>query len=174
VGRIAGAFGLDGGLKVDVLTDFPERFHPGSRLYLRGEPVTVQHARDVAGDRMIVKLREVPDRTEAEALRGATLDIREEDLAPLPEGSYYRFQLVDLEAWTDQGERLGSVTDIIPTGGNDVFVITGSQYGEVLAPNRPEIVEIDLEAKRLTVHIVPGLLPETGSKKPDRPRRTRR
>ncbi len=176
MGRVVGVFGIRGEIKVDLLTDFPERFSPGSRLHMDGVPVTVERSRDAGRDRMIVKLHEIGTRTEAEALeRDVTLDIREDDLTPLPEGAYYRFQLLGLEAYTNEGERLGSVEDVLVTGSNDVLVVRDIDgRPDLLIPNTPDIAHIDIDANRLIVHVIPGLIPEERPPTTARQRRRRR
>ncbi len=157
VGRVAGAFGIHGEIKVDVLTDFPERFVPGSRLFLNGAPVTVAAARSSGVNRFVIRLSEIGDRSEATALRGTTLDIHEDALTPLPDGAHYRFQLEGLTAVSDDGALLGRIEEVIETGGTDVFVIR-SEGREALVPNAEGITEIDISNGRLVVHPIPGLL----------------
>ncbi len=157
VGRVAGAFGVQGEIKVDVLTDFPERFDAGSRLFLNGAPVTVAAARSSGVNRFVIRLKEVNDRVNATALRGSTLDIHEDTLTPLPDGAYYRFQLEGLSAISDDGTLLGRVEEVIETGGTDVFVIR-SEGREALVPNAEGIADVDISNGRLIVHPIPGLL----------------
>lgn len=161
VGRVVGAFGVAGEVKVDLLTDFPDRFAKGSRLFLDGTEVTVEDTRAMDHDRLLVKLSGVGSRAEADSLRGATLEVPETEVRPLPPGSYYRFQLVGLEAWSTEAERLGTVADVFPTGSTDVLVICSEGRAELLVPNVSGIVDIDLEAGRVTIDPIPGLLPES-------------
>jgi 16S rRNA processing protein RimM len=154
---VAGAFGVQGEIKVDVLTDFPERFDPGSRLFLNGAHVTVAAARSSGVNRLVIRLSEIGDRSEATALRGSTLDIHEDALTPLPDGAHYRFQLEGLTAVTDDGTLLGRVEEVIETGGTDVFVIR-LEGREALVPNAEGITEVDIPNGRLVVHPIPGLL----------------
>ncbi|MCY4576768.1 MAG: ribosome maturation factor RimM [Chloroflexi bacterium] len=180
VGRISGPFGIKGELKVEVLTDFPQRFEPGSRLLLAEEPVTVSSARASGPDRLIVQLDEVRSRTQAETIpRGATLDIREEDVIPLPGGAYYRFQLIGLPVVTESdNEPLGTVEDIIETGVNDVLVVRAEGRPETLIPNTDEIATIDLDNAVIRVKPIEGLIPaaepETPQDQPTQQRRRRR
>ncbi len=181
VGRISGPFGVKGELKVEVLTDFPQRFEPGSRLFLTEEPVTVASARVSGMDRLIVQLEEVRSRTKAETIpRGATLDIREEDVIPLPDGSYYRFQLIGLPVVTEtDGESIGTVEDIIETGVNDVLIVRAEGRPETLIPNTDEVVTIDLEKSLIRVKPVEGLIPsaepeQIEDQQPQQRRRRRR
>jgi 16S rRNA processing protein RimM len=164
VGRIVGAHGIRGELKVELLTDFPERFAPGSELLLvspTGEvrPTRVLSSRSHKG-KVLLQIKGVEDRTAAEALRGGLLKIEEDNVAPLPEGRYYHFQLVGLEVFTEFGERLGDVKEVLPTGGNLVLVVHDG-VREVLLPFIDDVVrEVDREAGRITVHLLEGLLPE--------------
>ena len=181
VGRISGPFGIKGELKVEVLTDFPQRFEPGSRLFLEEEPVTVSGARISGRDRLIVQLEEVRSRTEAETIRrGATLDIHEDDVIPLPDGAYYRFQLIGLQVLTEPDRApIGAVEDIIETGVNDVLVVRAAGRPETLIPNTDEIATVDLEAGIILVQPVEGLLPPAEPEQPEeqaqqQPRRRRR
>ena len=167
VGRVAGAFGVHGEIKVDVLTDFPERFDPGSRLFLNGAPVTVATARNSGVNRFVIRLNEIRDRSEAMGLRGATRDIHEDTLTPLPDGEYYRFQLKDLTAVSDDGALLGRVEEVIETGSTDVFVIR-SNGREALVPNAEGIAEVDISNGRLIVHPIPGLLDGLGERPTDK------
>lgn len=162
VGRIAGAFGATGEVKVDLETDNPERFAVGSRLFLKGTPVTVERARESGPERLVVKLSGVDDREHAKELQGVALEVPEDEVPPLPPGSYYRFQILGLETWSDKGAYLGAVEDIFPTGSNDVLVIRAPGRPDLLVPNTTDLTEIDLDAHRLTVRVVPGLLPEGG------------
>lgn len=174
VGRVTGVFGIRGELKIDLLTDFPERFAAGSHLYLNGALVTVERSRDAGRDRMVVKLREINTRTQAEAIvRDTTLDIREDDLMPLPEGKYYRFQLLGLEVWTAEGQRLGAVEDLVVTGSNDVLIVRDDDKKEALIPNTPDIVTIDMDNKRIVVNVVEGLLPKESSENASQSQRRR-
>ena len=180
VGRISGPFGIKGELKVEVLTDFPQRFEPGSRLFLEEKPVTVSGARISGMDRLIVQLDEVRSRTQAETIpRGATLDIREEDVIPLPDGAYYRFQLIGLPVVSEtDDESIGTVEDIIETGVNDVLIVRAEGRPETLIPNTDEVVTIDLEENLIRVKPIEGLLssaePEKSEEQPEQQRRRRR
>lgn len=161
VGVIAKPHGLRGEVVVDVLSDAPERFAPGSALrasLARGgsRQVTVEESRPF-GARLLVRLEGIGTREEAEALHGAELTIGADEVAPLPEGRYYRFQLVGLRVETTRGTHLGEVTDVFATGSNDVIVVRGGT-GEVLIPILPGVVvSVDADGKAMTVAPPPGL-----------------
>ncbi len=159
VGRVAAAHGVRGEVEVEVHTDFPQRFAPGARFLAgeRKEALVVENVRPHK-KRLLIKFETVDDRTRAERLRGEWLYVPIEEAWPLGEDEYYEHQIIGLEVWTDEGEYLGLVDHIIYTGANDVYVVQGPR-GEVLLPAiRDVILDIDLEAERMTVHLLPGLV----------------
>ncbi len=159
VGRIVAPHGVHGEVEVEIHTDFPQRFTPEARFFVgeRKVAMVVERVRPFK-HRLLIKFREVPDRTTAESLRGAWVHIPVEEAWPLEEGEYYEYQIIGLEVWTEEGEYLGVVDHIIYTGANDVYVIQGPR-GEVLIPAIEQVVkEIDLDEERITVHLLPGLV----------------
>jgi len=158
VGRVVGPWGLHGDLKVESLTDFPERFAAGASVCLSGVAYAIERCRWQRG-RVVLKLAGIDSATAAEALRDCLLEVPEEDLRPLGEGEYYHFQILGLEVRTTTGEVLGRVEQIISTGSNDVFVVR-SQRGEILIPAVDDVVKsVNPAAGRIEVEAVEGLLP---------------
>ena len=152
IGRIIKAFGLQGQLLVEPLTDFPERFAPESIVLLQGSPRTIQHSRLTKGW-WVLKLEGINTLEEACQLRDEPLTIGEADLHPLPQGQYYRFQIVGLRVYTTAGEYLGDITDILETGSNDVYVVKGAGK-ETLVPAIAEFIhEVDLEGRRIVIEM---------------------
>jgi len=161
VGRIVGPWGLRGDLKVESLTDFPQRFAAGGSICLGGVSYSIERCRWQRG-RVLLKLAGIDSATAAEALRHRLLEVLEDELRPLGEGEYYHFQILGLEVRTTTGEVLGRVEQIISTGSNDVFVVRG-QRGEVLIPAVDDVVKsVDPAAGRIEVEVVEGLLPGVG------------
>jgi 16S rRNA processing protein RimM len=158
LGEIVAPFGIRGEVKVLLDTDFPELFLDAETLYL-GDPPTahqVEWAQLYRGAGRL-KVSGCNDRNAAEMLRGQWVQVAA-DQAPVPgEGEYYYYQLLDLEAWTDADEHLGRVVEVLPTGGNEVLVVRGPG-GEVLLPMIADVVlEVDLPAGRMRVHLLEGL-----------------
>jgi 16S rRNA processing protein RimM len=141
-----------GDLKVQPLTDFPERFQRGAALWVRGRRYEVQRSRWSRG-LVYLGLSGIDSRNAADELKGALLEVPESDLTPLPEGQYYRFQVIGLEVRTPEGGSLGRVAEILPTGSNDVYVVRGGPR-ELLIPAIEDVVkEVDLEGGRLVVEL---------------------
>lgn len=140
------------------MTDFPERFKPGIRVYT-GSPPQPTEIRSVHLEPRAVTLGlgSVTTREAAERLRGSWILVHESDAHPLPEGQYYWYQLIGLRVVSDEGELLGELADIIETGSNDVYVVRGESR-ERLLPAIPDVVlQVDLEQGMMTVHLIPGL-----------------
>lgn len=151
VGRVLGAFGLKGELKVQSLTDNDDRFAPKSKLWAGQQPVSVATSRFAQG-LVYLTLKGFPDRDAVEPFRHAMLQIPEDTLPPLEEGEYYRFQLIGLDVVDREGAPLGTLAEIIETGSNDVYrVHTPEGPGILLAALDDVIVTIDLAAKRMVV-----------------------
>ena len=151
VGRVLAPFGLKGELKVEAITDNPERFRPKAKLFAGLQPVSVAGSREAQGY-VYITLKGYPDRTSVEKFHNALLQIPETALAPLPEGEYYRFQLLGLTVVDRDGTVLGTLDEVIETGANDVYRVHGESGTDLLLPAlRDVIVSVDLPAKRMVV-----------------------
>jgi 16S rRNA processing protein RimM len=142
VGRVVGTHGLDGELRVQLLTDNPEHLLEAEQLLVGDQrtPYTIDSIRFHKGLALIA-FDEIVDVDEAEALRGSVLRISGADLPPLAENEYYLYQVVGIEARTEAGEVIGTVSDVIETGANNVFVVTPADGGkELLFPSIPDVV----------------------------------
>jgi 16S rRNA processing protein RimM len=151
VGRVLAPFGLKGEVKVQSLTDNPERLRSGSRIYAGAQPLTIVASREAAGFTYLT-FEGHRDRSSVEALRHRILQVGEDDLPPLPAGEYYRFQLVGLRAVDASGTALGTVAEIIETGANDVLRIERDDQPELLVPLLDTtVVAVDLAAGAITL-----------------------
>jgi len=162
VGRITGVHGVRGELKVAPYVDacdfdFNAVFISGRE----GRPLKVLRARPHKAV-FLLELEGIVDRDEAGALVGAEVCVPRSALPPPVEGEYYHSDLIGMEAWTDEAVFLGRIAGIITTGGNDVFEVEGP-LGEVLIPAIEDVVlRVDTQARRITVHLLDGLVPERG------------
>jgi 16S rRNA processing protein RimM len=155
VGRIVAPHGIRGELKVQPLTDFPERFEAGSRLWINGAQWVVQRGR-WTGRTVILQLRGLETRNEAEALRGAELTVPEPTKLE-DEGVYYLHDIIGLSVFDSAGEALGKLEDVFTTGSADVYVVEGER-GELLLPALDDVItEVDIEGGRIVVAIPEGI-----------------
>jgi 16S rRNA processing protein RimM len=173
VGRILRPHGLRGEVRVEIHTDLPERFALYDRVYLapaqvNSGPSGLLSASSTAtpygleshrfhSKWVLLKLAGIDDRTQAEPLRDLWVWIAPEQAAPLEEGEVYLHDMLELQVVTDEGEELGQIVKIIETGANPVYVVRGPR-GELLLPDTEEVIlDVDLEAQQVTVHLIEGL-----------------
>jgi len=157
VGRIVGVWGVHGEVKVEPFTDFPSRFNKGSILFVNERPVRVSTSRKRKNG-FVLKLESVDDRSDAEALRGSEMTVPVSDLEDLPTGTFYYFQIIGLEVWTEESELLGTVREIITTGANDAYVVSNGNDTPVMVPAIGDVVqEVDVSNGRMVVNLPIGL-----------------
>jgi 16S rRNA processing protein RimM len=162
VGRVARAHGIRGQVIVNLETDFPaERFRPGAELFInragRVEPITLTTVR-FQQERPVVGVAGVEDVNMAAALAGTELRVPVDWLATLPEGTYYRHDLIGCVVETPAGEKVGTVAEVEGTLGRSRLVVE-TPKGEVLVPLVAEIcTTIDLGGKRIVIDPPEGLL----------------
>jgi 16S rRNA processing protein RimM len=162
VGRIARPHGIRGQVIVNAETDFPDRrFHPGAELFVdrRGtvESLTLTTVRFHQG-RPVVGIAGVARIEEAQALVGLELRVPAERLVGLPEGTFYRHDLVGCRVETTAGELVGVVKSVEGTFEASRLVVAADQ-DEILIPLASEICTgIDADAKRIVIDPPDGLL----------------
>jgi len=177
VGRVAGAHGLRGEIAVDVLSDVPGRFAPGASLLLTAagappRPVVVAAARNFTSrhkDRLLLSLQGIADRTAAEALRGALLEVDAAAVPPAPEGSYYHYDLVGCRCIDRRAGELGEVVEVVEGGGGDLLRVVSPARGdeparELLLPFVDAyLAEVDVTGRRILWDLPEGLIEACGS-----------
>ena len=153
VARVLGAKGLAGAMRIEPLTDHPERLGAGEWLWVEEEPEQRRILEAGWGGRVpVLRLEGISDRATAEGLAGRYL---EAPARPLPHGTYYWHQLIGLAVADEAGNDLGRVVEVFRAGENEVYRIEG-QRGELLVPALREVVRaIDLEAGRMVVRYEP-------------------
>ena len=181
VALVRGVHGLAGAVRVEILTDRPEdRYAVGAVLRREGsdDPLTVVWSSPVAdGPGWRIRFREVPDRSAAEALKGAYLEVVAGPDAALPRGAYFWHEVIGTPVTSTTGAELGTVRDVYRSGGAEVFIVDGGPYGEfdvpavrdfirIFAPRRGEIV-VDTDA----LDLAPPKRSPLGEGRPRAPRR---
>ncbi|HKT82759.1 MAG TPA: ribosome maturation factor RimM [Solirubrobacterales bacterium] len=150
VGQVTGAYGLEGAVKVQPLTDFADRFDPGVNLMLDGCTRQVEWSR--AGQPgLVVKLQGIDSRTFAELLRGQYLEVPDEEVRALEPGRFYHRQVVGLVAVTSSGTRLGVIEEVLERPANDVWVSRDGSIEHLIPATGDAIVEVDLGGGRVVI-----------------------
>lgn len=152
VGVVIGTHGLNGELKVRVVSNDVEHVLTLTQVIIGDEdaPRRITGARLHAGH-LLLSIRGVSTPEAASALNGQPLRVPARELRPLASGEFFIYQLVGLAVVTEAGEPLGTVTDLIETGANDVLVIAPPDEGpDLLLPLIPSVVlDVDPAAGRL-------------------------
>lgn len=157
VGVVLGPSGLHGAFKVESLSDFTDRFSPGSTLFLKGQPAKVTSSRRSKRG-LFVQLDVVNNRTQAESLRGTELTVSPDQLQALPQDSYYFYQIIGIDVWDEERGYLGKVAEILQTGANDVYVTQGPDGAEVLIPAIANVlIQVRPGENRMVVRLPEGL-----------------
>lgn len=168
VGQVGRPHGLRGEVRVEVMSDLPERFDPGSELLLvrrdgRTERVKVSQFRPIKGGGLLA-LEGYDDRDGAETLRGASLEVHPSQVPPAPDGLYYYWQLTGCRCVDASAGDLGRVVDIVEDGGGVLLKVAHPEdldKGEehLLIPFVDAfLVAVDVEAKEIRLQLPPGLV----------------
>ena len=109
----------------------------------------------------LLSLSDCGDRDVAERLRGQIVMIDRDQALPLEAGEYYLFQLIGLKVVAD-GMEIGRIKEVLQTGANDVYVVSGERYGEALVPAHAETINsIDFASGIVSMTLPEGSLPQT-------------
>ncbi len=165
LGRVLRPHGVRGELRIEVMTAYPERIVPGMIVAIGPDPAEPASATNYEITRvrthkqyLILQVSGVSDRAGADLLRERYVMIPLEDAIPLEDGEFYLFQAIGLAVQTEDGEPIGTVTEILETGANDVFLVHGPR-GEILLPFIDDcVLDIDIEAGIMTVTLLEGLV----------------
>ncbi|MBM3945095.1 MAG: 16S rRNA processing protein RimM [SAR202 cluster bacterium] len=152
VARVRAPWGVKGQVKVDSLTDVPGRLSRGSAVFANGSELRIADVH-TAGGNLVLAFDGVSTPEAAGALRDAYLTVPESAVPPASEGSYYYFQLAGMEAWSQDGERLGTVDEVMETGANHVLVVKKEDGNELLVPMVDGfIVSVDTASRRIVIN----------------------
>ena len=160
IGQVLKPWGYRGDVKVQILTDFPQRLTRLKTVYLGSDAraIQVERARLHSGFATL-KLSGYDTPEAAAKLRGQVVQIPAAEAAPLGKGQYFHHQIIGLQVVTTEGEALGVVKEILETGANDVYVVERGDQHEILLPAIKDVVqEIDLKNRRMVVRLLPGLV----------------
>jgi 16S rRNA processing protein RimM len=159
VGRILRPHGIRGNLLIMAESDVIKSITSGSQVFLGSEhiPFTVKYF-SAHRNQFLLNLETLNTRDDAEAYRQSMVYIRFEDRSPLPENVYFHWQLLGLEVRSDEEENLGTLSEIIETGANDVYLVRSDEGDELLLPAIESVIQsIDLKERLMIVHLIPGL-----------------
>jgi len=174
VGRILGAWGIQGSIRVQPFSADPRALYSSRRWFLQPTEnsaprvatasalprvLRITQAR-AQGDSVVASAQELPDRTAAEAMRGARVYVARSSFPTAAEGEYYWVDLIGLEVVNREGDRLGTVIDLLDTGAHSVLRLRRPDAAADAPPVEAECLipfvaayvdSVDLPARRITV-----------------------
>ena len=157
VGRVLRTHGHTGSVRVKSLTDVPHRFDTGETLQIDSNSYQIATSNQIGADLVLLTFREINTQSAAQPLVGQWITVPETDAPELPEGEYFHYQLLGLRVFTAEGEELGQLSEILETGSNDVYVVSGGAK-EILIPAINDVVrQVQLAEKRMVVELPDGL-----------------
>jgi 16S rRNA processing protein RimM len=165
IGRVSGPHGIHGEIRIEYFNpDDPQFFSRYQMIFLQGDRGSAQPYRLRAArphKKFILALLEgVRTRAEAEQLRGTMVLVDPAVLPPLNADEYYWHEILGMRVVTEDGGNVGTITEIFPTGSNDVYVVQEGDR-EVLIPALKEVViSIDKKARTMVIHPPEGLFQE--------------
>ena len=162
VGVISSTHGIKGEVKVFPTTDDINRFKQlknvildTGREHIDLEVQSVRFFKNMA----IVKFKDIDNINDIEKYKGKDLLVTRENAVPLEENEYFVYDIIGSRVVTDQGEELGELSEILATGANDVYVVKTKEGKEILLPSIKQcILDVNVEEKVITVHVLEGLI----------------
>lgn len=158
VGQIVNSYGIKGFVKVVPLVDDNNQFKSFKKVYIQ-EKQQELHIEEVKFSKNLVllKFKEINTIEEAEKLRNYYIKVERKDIV-LKEGAHFIVDLIGLDVFTEEGENLGKLVDVLKPGANDVYVVENEEKKQILLPVIPDVIKkIDINENRVTVKLLEGL-----------------
>ncbi len=161
VGVITSTHGIKGEVKVFPMTDDNRRFKKLKECMLQYKeewiPVKVQGARFFK-NMVILKFEGIDNINDVEQYKQCGIFVDREHAVKLEQDEYFIADLLGIQVDREDGSLLGELTEIIPTGANDVYVVTDANQKEWLFPAIKDcILKVDMEKRRMTVRMMKGM-----------------
>ena len=162
VGVITQPHGVRGEVKVFPTTDDPVRFKKLKKVILdTGKEkldLEVEHVKFFK-QFVIVKFKEFDNINDIERYKRCPLLVTRENAVSLEEDEFFVADMIGMKVITEDGTEFGTLSDVMETGANDVYVIDSKEHGEVLMPAIKEcVLNVDMESGIITVHLMNGLI----------------
>ena len=162
VGVITSTHGVRGEVKVFPTTDDPERFKTLKHVLLdtgrEKKPLEIQGVKFFK-QFVILKFKGIDNINDIERYKRCPLLVTRENAVPLEEDEYFVADMIGMKVITEDGIEFGTLSDVMETGANDVYVIDSKEHGEVLMPAIKEcVLNVDMESGIITVHLMNGLI----------------
>jgi 16S rRNA processing protein RimM len=162
VGQIINVHGVKGEIKLYPLTDDIKRFSKLKFVYLESEGEYQKYPVEgvkYSNNLVILKLAAINDMNEALKYRDRYVYIDRDNAVRLPKDSYFIADLIGIDVYTIEGQRLGAIISVFPTGSNDVYEVKAEDDRTILIPAIKDVVKsVDIEGRKMTIELLEGLL----------------
>ncbi len=163
VGSLRRSHGVRGEMVMEVITDFPERLKPNTKVFVGDshQPMTLAGTR-FHNEGLLVKFKNIDTPEDAARYRNQQVYVSAADRPKLPKGQYYYHELIGFDVVDEADHSIGILSAIMQTGANDVYVVTQSDGKEILLPVISSVVlDIATDRRLIRVRLIPGLLDES-------------
>lgn len=162
IGKVVSTQGNKGEVNILPLTDSTNRFKNLVTVFLRNNTsqttLNIEKIR-IKENTVILKLKDIESIEEAKIIVGSFLEVERKNAVKLPKDTYFIFEIIGLEVYTENNIFLGKVENVISTGSNDVYIVKGKNKKELFIPAIREVVKnVNIEKKRITINMVDGLI----------------
>ena len=161
VGQIVNTYGIKGFVKVVPLVDNNNQFKSFKMLYIQEKTKLKElYIEEVKFSKNLVllKFKGIDTIEQAEEFRNTYLQAKRSDIN-LEKGAYFIVDLIGLEVYTEVGEFLGKIKEVLQPGANDVYVVENEDKKEILLPVIPDVIKsIDIDSKKVIVKLLEGLI----------------
>lgn len=162
VGKITKCFGVQGYVAVHSFTQSPERIKDFHNFFV-GTSMREHESYDVEdvrrrGQSVLIKFRSINDRTAAEKIVGKYLFGDRREVAQPGKGTYFIDQIVGCKVWSDEGNFLGVVADVLKLPAQDVWVVTDGDKEHWIPAVKQFIHSVDTKERKVVINVIDGLI----------------
>ena len=161
IGQVVGAHGIDGAVKIHF-------YDAGHKTISAGQTLKMMSPGDMRTDysiewvrphkrNFLVRLKGVNDRNQAQALSGSRIVINRSDLPVLEDDTFYWVDLIGMDVYTIADRYLGQIKAIIPTGSNDVYVVSHKEAETLVPALKTVITDVNRATNMMRVDLPEGL-----------------
>ena len=161
IGQIVNTRGLKGEIKINSFSEDKHRFEKISTILIKNKKEFTEYEIEkvtYSKNQVILKLKGIDYIDYAEKLKNLYVYVKKTDLEKLPDGVYYIADLIGVNVYTEKGEFIGKVDDILKTKANDVYVVRNNLGVLKYLPGIPDVIKkIDLPNEKIIVNLLEGL-----------------
>ncbi len=162
IAKVVSTQGNKGEVNIFPLTDLANRFKNLTTVFLRNNnsqtTLNIEKIR-IKENTVVLKFKNIENIKEAKMIVGSFLEVERKNAVKLPKDTYFIFEIIGLEVYTENNIFLGKVENVISTGSNDVYIVKDKNKKELFIPAIHEVVKnVNLEKKRINIKMVDGLI----------------